>query len=139
MRECLNCKKEYKPFPTAIQTQKFCSRICYNAANLFSSPYTSAISKGKVGAIAELIVAADLIKRGYEVFRSVSQDSSSDLLILKHNKAFTVEVKSSVRNRKGKIAVFKGKLKSDILASFIHRENVIIYNPNVDGYLFKKI
>jgi hypothetical protein len=52
-----------------------------------------------VGAIGELIVAADLLKKGYHVFRSCSPSCPCDLAILKDEKLFRVEVKTTQYSR----------------------------------------
>lgn len=51
-------------------------------------------SKTKRGAAGELIVCADLAAKGYDVFRAVNPDSKHDLVICKHDRCFTVQVKS---------------------------------------------
>ena len=44
-------------------------------------------SIGTTGAIAELVVATDLLGRGYEVFRALSPSCSGDLAVLKNGEA----------------------------------------------------
>jgi hypothetical protein len=52
------------------------------------------LDSGRVGAIAELIVAVDLAKKGYEVFRSLSPACSSDLVAIKNKTKITIEVRT---------------------------------------------
>jgi hypothetical protein len=52
------------------------------------------VSSGDLGAAYELSVAADLIKRGFDVFRNLSPNGKADLLARKGNRTFTVQVKS---------------------------------------------
>jgi hypothetical protein len=61
------------------------------------------LSTGKRGAISEMLVASDLLDRGYEVFRSVSQDCSCDLLALKDGKASRIEVRTGYSNKGGTV------------------------------------
>lgn len=100
----------------------------------YRGAYTG-VPTGTVGAIAELEVATDLMKKGYEVFRSLSQSCSCDLAILKNKKLFRVEVKSAYRNSNNSVSYpeqshNKGH-KYDILALYLHRENKIIYRPEI--------
>lgn len=55
---------------------------------------TFGLSTGKVGAISELIVCADLLKKGWEVFRTVSQSCSCDLIVIKNKKILRIEVRT---------------------------------------------
>lgn len=55
------------------------------------------------GAVSELLVAADLLQRGYEVFRAVSAATSCDLLAMHAGVTFRVEVRSTTRARDGKL------------------------------------
>jgi len=51
------------------------------------------ISPGSLGAAYELAVAADLIRRGFSVFRNLSPNGSTDLLACKNNRVLRVQVK----------------------------------------------
>lgn len=51
-------------------------------------------NSGTKGAVGELRVAVDLFERGYEVFRSLAQCCSCDLLVLKSGKILRVEVRT---------------------------------------------
>jgi hypothetical protein len=62
-----------------------------------------AISASSIGAVAELVVAADLLRRGYEVYRAVSPAASCDLVILREGRAIRVEVKSARRGNDGSL------------------------------------
>src|SRR5260370_20407188 len=53
------------------------------------------ISSGDLGAATELWVATDLILKGFDVFRNVSPHGPSDLIALKDDQMFRVQVKRS--------------------------------------------
>lgn len=54
------------------------------------------------GTIAQLVVEADLLSRGFEVYRAVNPGSSCDLLALIHGtKTIRIEVKSCKRDASG--------------------------------------
>lgn len=56
-----------------------------------------------LGAMNELAVAADLMRRGYEVFRALSPASPCDLLALKGSLLMRVEVRSVTRDADGSL------------------------------------
>lgn len=45
-----------------------------------------------------MLAAVDLLSRGYEVFRSVSQACSCDLIAMKNRRLLRVEVRMAARN-----------------------------------------
>lgn len=100
---CGTCKK-----PLASRTGKvrkgklFCSSTCAGMASGYRSKYPG-VSSGTVGAISELRAAVDLLSKGYEVFRSVSQSCSCDLAVLKSGKLIRVEVRTGYESRTGNI------------------------------------
>jgi PD-(D/E)XK endonuclease len=119
MRKCGN-------FGKSIEEKKvgtvYCSPEC-RPSFYTSLRRTTGLSPGKVGAISELIVCADLIRRGFEVFRSVSQDCSSDLVVLKDGKIERVEVKTGRSNK-------LPRNRFDILAQVV--DGVPMYEPPLD-------
>jgi hypothetical protein len=58
---------------------------------------------GTVGALHELTVAVDLLRRGYAVFRALSPTCGCDLAVLKGRDLLRVEVKSAYRGRSGNL------------------------------------
>ncbi len=89
------------------------------------------LSTGSVGAIAELIVSVDLMKRGYEVFRALSQACSCDLLALKHGVAIRVEVRSASYNKNGTIGFARSNIRGEQIAAVTHSDGVIHYIPEL--------
>ena len=53
--------------------------------------------------MSELIVCADLLAKGYYVFRNISPHGPCDLVILKNDKCFRVEVKTGYIRVNGKM------------------------------------
>ena len=47
---------------------------------------------GRIGAVGELLVAADLMRRGHEVFRPVAADSPTDLLCLRRGSTRVIRI-----------------------------------------------
>jgi hypothetical protein len=102
MATCQNvqCQNEFTPNG---RKRRFCSKRCRIASH--NSPYISpypGLPTGTVGAIAELRVSADLLARGYEVFRALSSHCSCDLAVLKNNQLQRVEVRTAYANPRTK-------------------------------------
>jgi hypothetical protein len=55
------------------------------------------LSASTIGAISELAVCADLLSKGYDVFRSVSPGAQCDLIAQKDGNLIRVEVKTNAR------------------------------------------
>jgi len=92
------------------------------------------ISYGKTGAVSELLVCADLLRRGHEVFRSVSQDCSCDMVILSRDKFYRIEVRTGWILESGRIGFSHKKSdegRYDIMAVVL-RGRDIIYTPSLD-------
>jgi hypothetical protein len=89
---CEVCHKSYK---TIFPQQKTCSQTCRLVKakiHYVKVPYN--LPTGTIGAISELRVAADLLAKGYEVFRALSPSCSCDLAILQKGKLLRVEVRT---------------------------------------------
>lgn len=87
---CENCQK---PIPNRKRSQaRFCSVKCRDKKYLMQD--NPPVAKSFIGAMGELIVCSDLLSKGYHVFRNVSQHGPCDIVIIKDNKCFRVEVKT---------------------------------------------
>ncbi len=82
------------------------------------------------GAISEYRAIADLLAKGFEVFRSAALASSCDLAILKDNSLFRVEVRTGKRSATGKVYRPVQKVNTDILATVLPDQ--IIYESFSD-------
>ena len=134
-RECI-CEECQKPFTNLYRRTRFCSQKCrlHSAykRNYIPSPQEKAgIDRAATGAASELIVAADLLRRGYEVFRALSPHASCDLAILHDGKLLRVEVRTGRKaaNRQRAFFVKSKKYRSDIWAVVLDHE--ILYEPPI--------
>jgi|SRR6185437_4441959 len=95
---CVGCKTAF----IAIKpNQKWCSRKCSsdhhkNKAGI-GGQYPG-LATGTVGAINELRVCVDLMAKGYEVFRAVSQNCSCDIAILRNGKLLRIEARTGYKS-----------------------------------------
>jgi hypothetical protein len=123
-RNCKTCKKE---FITKSVNHFYCSEC----KKEYFRTGTDGIPSSTVGAISEILVSADLLKKGYEVFRAMSPSCSCDLAVLKDGKLKRIEVRTGKRIRNGKIYASKDGFRADIFATVVHKENIITYEPKL--------
>ena len=83
--------------------------------------------------------AADLMTKGYQVFRALTPDAECDLVVISKGKCYRVEVKSTFVVYVGKDATVAGSLvasnkyRYDILAEVVNGS--ILYTPSLDDTL----
>jgi hypothetical protein len=85
-RKCLICHEEFTPTNTKCTNQKYCADHSRSKQLqlINQTPYESAPTNFK-GTLSELIVAADLMKKGYHVFRNLAPHGL-DLIAYGQNK-----------------------------------------------------
>jgi len=130
-RNCAECRVLFKVNKGKVQ--EFCSNSCRSAAYQVNYPAELlALSTGSRGAIGELMVCADLLLRGFDVFRAVSQSSKCDLaIVLPPRIVFRVEVTTGHRIN-GKLAhSTKSASQFDILAVCLTVAREIVYFSDV--------
>jgi hypothetical protein len=130
---CSACGAEISEERNRCGSAKWCSQECRSKARArrTSASYLAEtyLSTGAVGAIGELIVSADLLRYGYEVFRAVSQSCSTDLVALRNGRTMRVEVRTGRRTSTG-ISCGMKAFRSDVLAVVIHGPMpAIVYDP----------
>lgn len=84
------------------------------------------MSTGTKGALTELMVCADLLIKGYEVFRSVSPTCSCDLIACKPGDLIRIEVRTANRSKAGEL-LFSKKIRAEVFAIVVLAEDKIIY------------
>lgn len=116
---------------------KYCGQECSRAdlATKYKSLNTPIeTSTGNVGAIGELLVSVDLLKRNMEVFRSVSPSTSCDLAVLCNGKLKRVEVTKAFYTPNGKVQFTKHKSeKYDVLALYFS-DFTVEYRPPIEEW-----
>ena len=124
IKTCEVCGKVYQ----GLKFSKYCDSSCRSRRNKKYKELPNLYPFGDLGAMAELIVALDLFKKGFEVYRALSGQASSDLVILYKCKLYkTIQVKS---NRCGKKPTHQNfQHCSDILALVDYNHNITYYPP----------
>jgi hypothetical protein len=124
-KKCKNCGENIRV--TERSTRVFCSEDCRRAGAYEDK--TLGLSAGTVGAYSELIASADLLRRGYEVYRAVSPTCSSDLVAIKDGKRLTIEVRTARRSRTGTLHYSTRSFRSDHYALVEVAASKVTYEP----------
>ncbi len=104
-KSCIQCKGSFR---SSWSSSKYCSKQCKTAYyKLLYGRGVIASDKlptGTVGAMVELIVSTDLMKKGYSVFRALSPSCSCDLIVLTtHGSLIEIEVKTGYETEKNRL------------------------------------
>lgn len=141
-RKCAGCGKPISLWRVAHRAT-FCTNECRNdvyKTRYFGDRSTSrfaGLPTGAIGAVHEMVVSVDLMRRGYDVFRALSPSGACDLVAFRGDDLLRVEVKTATRNHKGAVA-FGGKARTlargtyDVLA-FVFHSGEIVYEPPLGG------
>jgi hypothetical protein len=127
------CPQCQKVFLTRRSNKIYCSKSCKNKKMYVARSAYPDLPTGTVGAISELAVSCDLLRRGFEVFRALSSSCSCDLAILwKGTHLRRVEVRTGYENPStGKQSTCRtGIERCDIFA--IVYPSGIVYEPPLD-------
>ncbi len=129
-QECLYCGKPYAAYRP---TQKYCGSTCKNAshAERYFSPHGSVVDKQASGALSEMIVCSDLLRKGYHVYRNVSASGPCDLIATRSEDLIRVEVKSGYLLPSGKLSYPKPRphYTYDILAVVLRDDSLRYLTP----------
>lgn len=119
---------------------KYCSLECRNSAyarKFMASEKKSDVNTGTRGAIGELAASADLLERGYYVYRAVSPSCPCDLTVVKNGVTLRVEVTTGSYYGATKKINFPPKTKTqqhfDVLAIVL--PDKIHYIPDIERAL----
>lgn len=102
-----NCKFCSESFYTKRKDRLFCSRLCKQKKYNIDIGHikTKTMTAPTLGAKSELLVSAWLLNRGFDVYRSVSPSSACDIVAIKKEKVYKIDVKTCYKsNKTGNIA-----------------------------------
>lgn len=89
----------------------FCTKSCSNNYHKKekNGVKDTFLSKGSIGAVGELRVATELLSKGFDVFRAVSQSATCDLIAVKDNRMIRLEVRTGSYTVDGRVNFPKKK------------------------------
>lgn len=99
-----------------------------------TSPFPSKhaqISSSTKGAALEMIVCADLLLRGFGVFRSVSPTCSCDLVVHAEKKLYRVEITAGVASPGGQISWARHDPENYDVLALVLRDYRVVYIPDI--------
>lgn len=95
---CVVCKKQIK---TSCYWQVTCSVECRKKR--IGTYQDTSIPSNTVGAISELIVSSDLMKKGFSVFKSLSPSCFCDVIAVKGDVTLKIEIRTGYKRANGTI------------------------------------
>ena len=134
---CVQCGGEFET--KRYKNQKLCSTECRNE---FHGRFgLKGIATGTTGSISEMMVACHMLAQGYSVFRTVSPHSFCDVVAIKGNESFYIEVRTGYKSSTGAVR-FQKKLHDKIATPthygvYIPRKNEV-HIFKIDEWILEK-
>lgn len=91
------------------------------------------INHSVAGTISELLVAADLMARGWQVFMPIIASKGHDLIAVKDGRIATFEVRSAHRNANGVVKYAKQAGCTSEFYGLVVTGEPVTYVPDLDG------
>jgi len=135
MPSCLLC---HATFPAGRRVGgtgggRYCSSTCLQTANRAkwrkqNPERPLRLTNGTVGALHEIVVCADLLRRGYHVFRAISPSCPCDLIATRNGDSLRVEVTTGSYGRDDAVSYPRHKVERfDLIAVVTTRDTMIRY------------
>jgi hypothetical protein len=88
-----------------------------------------------VGGFSEMIVCADLLKRGFYVFRSITPNAPYDVIAIKNNDIKKIEIRTALKGVRGNCRIGKKinhkENPPDNFAGVLFENNSCFYEPEL--------
>jgi hypothetical protein len=130
IRQCKQCNA---PLPTSRTA--YCGHECASAANKAKAGIPDhGLPTGTVGALHELVVSTELMRRGWHVFRALSPSCPCDLVVYRANSSMIrVEVRTGHRKVGG--GTYSPLTKKDIgrhdVLAIVTHDGEISFCPDI--------
>jgi hypothetical protein len=129
-RQCEKCGED---FESLRQRQKFCGPKCraeHDKEQWYKVNPPKGMATATTGTVSELVVAVDLLRRGFSVFRAMSPACNCDLAVLSDGRLCRVEVKTAYITKSGELThPTVDCSRFDVLA--LVRGDLISYRPSI--------
>ena len=143
----IKCKDCRTPFMQKVSTQVYCSDICRKSAETKHRRSLGSVAKlgiptGATGAASELIVCADLLKKGVHVFRAQSPACPCDLIAMNGPVILRIEVRTGIMGTRGKLNFplhRRDEGRSDIVSVVTHDWEIYYLNHQLEEVDIDKI
>jgi hypothetical protein len=127
---CPECKSL---FFTNMSYKIYCSSECRYKNRCITQGKLSHLKVGDVGALGEMFTCSNLIFKGYEVYRAISQASKYDLIALKNGKIMSIQVRTGYRGKDNRVFFPKKKTDKhpDHYAIVLNATKEVVYLPEL--------
>lgn len=135
---CLVCKEPLTQ-EKIRRRAKYCSLKCQKAAQFgrfyeqTGAPRKNEVATATTGAMHELLVCADLMRKGYHVFRAQSPSCPCDIMAMFEGIIYKVEVTTGYKRTDGNFSYPKKneRYDYDIMAIVFHDGDVIYLQSSI--------
>lgn len=128
---CGHCLKEYQ---NRYIKSRFCSNKCrhdyWNGVTKNSTIVTDEISRYTIGTIAEILVCADLMGRGYSVYKAISPNTFSDVIAIRDGIIYQLEVRTGRYGVTGRLNYPKMNTNGKSIVVYTFKDKKIHYITN---------
>lgn len=115
----------------------FCKTACRKAKELKDyktrNTHHDGLSPIVIGEMSSLQIAADLLKKGYSVFKALSP-CSCPLIIMKENILLRVKTRTGILNKEGKVFFSQPENKNDYDILAVITNGNITYEPEITSF-----
>jgi hypothetical protein len=121
---CEECGCNYETYQAF---SRYCGQRCKGKANYKSSGRSvhgdNKLPSATVGAMSEIFVSAELMKKGYAVFRALSPSCFCDLIAIKNNQTLRIEARTGYKNTRTNRMCYPKNTHGDITHFAIYERN----------------
>jgi len=132
MKYCVVCGNELSAFKQGYPQAKYCSDSCQRDSRSDKTrklnPKVGSLPNAVTGAVGELIVSVDLMQHGFYVFRSLSPACPCDLIALRDEELWAIEVRTGQVLPSGHKAYSTNNVRADYIAVVIN--DIVEYVPH---------
>lgn len=135
-RTCEQCQGPIVGKRAGYKWAKFCSKNCAKKSAVEKYPKSDHphLSTPTVGALHELLVAADMLKHGLQVFRALSASCDCDLAALAGKKLIRVEVTTGYKGRTGALIYPPHKPENFDVIAVVSKGEVYYFPPMAEWF-----
>lgn len=127
MKKCPICGMEFSI--RTYHNKKYCSKECYRKSYKPKNTLQGIVPRKHMGAYSELVVILDLFRKGYEVYRAVSDHCSGDIVIEKDSQLIKIDATTGYVNLNGSYA-YPPKEVDAVIAVYLTDQNRVVYIKN---------
>lgn len=136
VRTCLQCQGPIEGKRAQCKWAKYCSKACAKKSEVAKYPKGDYphLTSPTVGALHELLVAADMLKHGLQVFRALSASCDCDLAALAGKKLIRVEVTTGYKSGNGVLTYPHHKAENFDVLAVVSKGGIHYFPPMAEWF-----